>query len=78
MDFESDFERRSSESMTLTRARCLPSLLTSIQALELLIAERILFWLELVAVALIRGVCCVLHSLPEFRHHQRLVSYVTP
>jgi hypothetical protein len=34
--------------------------------------------LELVAVALVRGVCRVLHSLPEFRRHQHLVSYLNP
>jgi hypothetical protein len=57
----------------------LPSLRTSILALGLLlIAERMLQGLAVVAVALVRGVRRVLHSLPEFRRHHRLANFPTP
>jgi hypothetical protein len=63
-DIESSFERRSTESMTHTCSRpASPSLLTTIQALELLIAEQILSGLELVAVAECVAYCT---ALPNF------------
>jgi hypothetical protein len=65
--------------MLRIRAQRLPSLRTSILALGLpLIAERMLQGLAAVAVALVRGVRRVLHSLPGFRRHHRLANFPTP
>ena len=57
----------------------LPSLRTSTLALGLLlIAERVLQGLAVVAVALVRGARRVLHSLPGFRRHHRLANPFRP
>ena len=61
------------------RIQHLPSLRTSILALGLLlIAERMLQGLVVVAVAFVREVHCVLHSLLGFRRHHCLANFLTP